>query len=143
MVTLSVVALLLLTAALPLTYSVVSSIVFKKKSDWMSPVKDYGKGFHHWGKLFAITLVVGIITLLLTFIGQLPNHVLTIAHLLAQAGHAQGDPLGMPDNIGLINFGIFTLTGFIQAYIHISTIFPFYYAVGGQEQSEQSTTTTI
>lgn len=142
MTVLAVVTILILTAALPLAYSVVSGIVFKKKFGWRTPVEDYGKGIRHLGKLFLIALVVVIVTLLLTFVGQMPGHVLTIAHLLAQAGHAQGDPLGMPDNIGLITFGVFTLTGFIQAYIHLSTIFPFYYAVGGEEQNQQTATTT-
>ena len=41
-----------------------------------------------------------------------------------------GDPLGMPDYLPLMTFIAFFVAGFVQAYVHLASIFPFYYAFG-------------
>ena len=43
----------------------------------------------------------------------------------------------MPEYIGRLNFAVFALMGFLQAYIHLSTLFPFYYLYGSIEQQEK------
>ena len=107
-------------------------------------IKHINLAFPHLGMLFVVVLMTAIVTMFFTLIGQLPAIVLTIANLQAHAGFAEGDSLGLPDNIGIINFATFTVTGFIQAYIHLSTLFPLYYAWGSikaQKQAKDNETT--
>lgn len=102
-------------------------------------IRHFRLAFRHIGMLFAVLLMMAIVTFLFTLIGQLPAIVLSFANIQAHAGFAEGDPLGLPDNIGLINFSTFALTGFIQAYIHLSTLYPLYYAWGSIKAQKQST----
>lgn len=91
----------------------------------------------HWGMLFATLLVTAIITLLLTFFCELPGVIIGTANVKAYAGMFMGDELGMPDYLPTLTFVAFTIAGFIQAYVHLATIFPFYYAYGSIEQQRQ------
>lgn len=93
-------------------------------------VKHIGQSFDHLGMVFAVLLTITLVTLVLSLIAYLPLIVVTIANLQAQADTTMGDPIGLPSNIGLINFITFTLVGFIQAYIHLSTPLPLYYVWG-------------
>jgi hypothetical protein len=54
----------------------------------------------------------------------------------AQAGILMGDPLGMPSYMGWLAFLVFTLSGFIEAYVILSLLFPLYYMAGTIEQHE-------
>ena len=79
--------------------------------------------------LIAVALVMLLVVLVATVIFQLPALILAIANVQAQAGLAAGDAVDMPENIWLLNFGTFTVCGLLQAYIHLSTLFPLYYAM--------------
>ena len=100
------------------------------------PFKGYVRGLRHWGLLFATLFVVYIFTELLTLVCELPAVIIAIANTEAYAGLALGDPLGLPDHIVPMTYCVFTLAGFIQAYVHLSTLFPLYYAYGSIEQQE-------
>ena len=67
---------------------------------------------------------------------MLPAIVLLTANIKAQTGAAMGDPLGMPSYMGWLSFLVFTLSGFIQAYILIASFMPLYYMAGSIEQQE-------
>lgn len=97
----------------------------------------YGVGLRHWGSLFLVSLMVAIITTLLSFIIMQPYNILTAAMIRAQMGVAGGDPVGMPDYMGWMSFVVFCISGFIMAYLHLSTLFPFYYLYGSVEQEEK------
>ena len=47
-----------------------------------------------------------------------------------------GDPLSMPSYMGWMSFVVFTLSGFIQAYVLLAVLFPAYYMAGSIEQQE-------
>ena len=55
----------------------------------------------------------------------------------AYAGMFMGDELGMPDYLPTLTFVAFTIAGFIQAYVHLITVFPFYYAYGSIDTLEK------
>ena len=95
------------------------------------------KGLRYFGLLFATLLLTGIITSLLTFFCELPGFIIGTANIKAYTGAAMGDPLGMPDYLNTLTFVAFTIAGFIQAYVHLVTIFPLYYACGTIAQREQ------
>ena len=91
----------------------------------------------YWGSALLITMVVAILTGVLTVITALPAFVLFFANLTSQIGTLQGDPSGMPDYMLWLNIVVFTLAGFIQAYVHLSSLFPLYYLHGSVEAQEQ------
>ncbi len=102
----------------------------------MPPVKGYASGLRHWGLLFATIFVVYIFTELLTLICELPAVIMAAANTEAYTGLALGDPLGMPESIVPLTYAVFIFAGFIQAYVHLSTLFPMYYAYGSIEQQK-------
>ncbi len=90
-----------------------------------------------WGAAIVVALVVSILTSLLTFITELPAIVLFFANIISQTGTLLGDPTGMPDYMSWMNIVVFTLAGFILAYVQLSSLFPFYYLYGSFEAEEK------
>mgnify|MGYP006872982648 CR=1 FL=1 len=129
MIGVGVFALALLFLLLPLCYTVYRAILSKRFSP-APPLRGYLSGLGHWGLLFVVVLITGLATLLLTLITQLPAVILYAANIQSQLGALQGDDLGMPQGMWWLNFVVFFLGGFIQAYVHLSTLFPLYYAYG-------------
>ena len=87
-------------------------------------------GFRHFGTLFSTAFITMLFTVVLTFFCELPAIIIGIANIIAYSGAAAGDPLGMPDYLGKLTFAAFVIAGFIQAYVHLATVFPFYYFYG-------------
>lgn len=123
------VLLLLIVALLPFSYTLMKSAI-EGPLPIKPPLKGYGKAFQHEGMLFTVLLTTAIITAVCTLLLEAPAFYVTVAHIEAQKSVAIGDPNGLPGSIGLMTFLAFAVSGFFQAYIHISTIFPFYYAYG-------------
>ncbi len=128
----------------PLAYTVIRALMDRKLVA-LPPVKGYGLGMRHWGMLFAVAFIVAVFTWLLSMVCELPAVIMTVANAKAYAGLALGDPLGMPDSMVPMTYCVFTVAGFIQAYVHLSSLYPFYYAYGSIElqQQERQTRMTI
>lgn len=122
---------------LPLAYPVTHFVVAGTLS-WRPPFGGYSLGLRHWSLLFVTLLVTAIVTCLLTFICELPAFVIGTANAKAYAGEAMGDPLGLPDNMALMAFVAFLVAGFVQAYVHLYSIFPLYYAYGSIDYEKDS-----
>lgn len=93
--------------------------------------------FRYWGSTIIISLVVCIVIGLLSVVTELPAAVLFFANITSMSGTLLGDPSGMPDYMSWLNIVVFTLAGFIQAYIYLSALFPFYYLHGSIETQEK------
>jgi magnesium-transporting ATPase (P-type) len=93
--------------------------------------------FRHWGAALMIAFVVVIVTGLMMLITELPAVVLFSANMVSQAGILQGDPSGMPDYMAWTNIIVFTIAGFIQAYVQLSSFFPIYYLYGSTVLQEK------
>jgi hypothetical protein len=91
----------------------------------------------HWGGAILLTLIVGIVSGLLIMVTELPANILTVANVQSVMGALAGDATGMPDYMLWLNIIVFTLAGFIRAYISLSVLFPFYYLCGSVEQQEK------
>ena len=91
----------------------------------------------HWGSSIVISLVVCIVIGLLSVVTELPAVVLLFANVSSMSGMLLGDPSGMPDYMSWLNVVVFSLAGFIQAYIYLSSLFPFYYLYGSVEVQEK------
>ena len=96
----------------------------------------YLQGLRYWGYIFAVLFCTGLLVSLMLAVTMLPAIVLLTANIKAQTGAAMGDPLGMPSYMGWLSFLVFTLSGFIQAYILIASFMPLYYMAGSIEQQE-------
>lgn len=127
-VAVSIVAFSCCMLLIPFCYTVYVAMLSEKKI--ALPFAGYLTGISHLGMLFITLLLTGIVTLLLTLIAQLPANILYAANIQSQVGMLGGDEAGMPEGMFWLNFIVFALAGFIQAYVHLSTLFPFYYAYG-------------
>ena len=141
---LALLVIIVIALLVPVAYTVMRKMLASHHSlKWICnsrlfapPFQGYARGLRHWGLLFAVLFVVYIFTELLTLVCELPAVIIAIANTEAYAGLALGDPLGMPDYIVPMTYCVFALAGFIQAYVHLSTLFPLYYAYGSIEQQE-------
>jgi hypothetical protein len=93
--------------------------------------------FRYWGSAIIILFVVCIITMVLIAITELPAVILLLANLKSQAGALQGDPTGMPEHMLWLNLIVFSLAAFVQAFVLLTAIFPFYYLNGSLAMQEQ------
>lgn len=94
------------------------------------------------GKLWtiiAIALVMLLLVLVATVVFQLPSVILATANVEAQVGLAAGDAVDIPENIWWMDFLTFSVCGLLQAYIHLSTLFPFYYVWGDIQTARRPT----
>mgnify|MGYP006873070997 CR=1 FL=1 len=130
----TILALAAMALCIPLHYTVVRALVADGKPRLSPPFSGYATGLRHWGLLFATVLVVCVLTGLLTLVCELPAVIMAAANAMACVGQATGDPLGMPDSMAPLAVGVFFVAGFIQAYVHLSTIYPLYYAYGAIEE---------
>ena len=104
---------------------------------WKAFIFFFSPGLRHFGVLFLTGFITMLFTAILTFFCELPAIIIGFANIKAYTGAATGDPLGMPDYLGTMTFIAFTIAGFIQAYVHLATVFPFYYAYGSIDTLEK------
>lgn len=135
-VAVGVFSLLVVFAMLPLSYTVYKSVLAERFVPY-PPLKGYLNGLGHFGMLLVVIIVTFLITLLLTLIIQLPALILYTANIQAQLGLSRGDELGIPEGIQRLSLVVFFIAGFIQGYVHLSTLFPLYYAYGTIVQEER------
>lgn len=102
--------------------------------------KPFAFPIRYWGGAILVLMMVAFVTMSLILITELPAIVLLAAGMVSQAGAFQGDPTGMPDYMVWTNLVVFTLAGFIQAFILLSTLFPFYYLYGSAKMQEKERT---
>jgi len=133
------IALLLILACVALAFLVPLAYPFMSRAvnepfNWRPPFKGYLLGLRHWSLLFVTLMVTAFVTVVLTLVCELPAFVIAIANAKAYAGAAMGDPLNLPENMALMSTLAFIVAGFVQAYVHLYTVFPLYYAYGSIEQ---------
>lgn len=87
-------------------------------------------------RLISICLIMLLVVLVASLLFMLPAIVMTIANMEASKGMAAGDAVQMPDNLFVLNFITFAFCGLLQAYIHLSTLFPLYYLWGNQKNEK-------
>lgn len=114
---------------LPLLYLTMTQYIMMK-GNWHQALR-------YWGSAIIISMVVCIVFGLLSIVTELPAAVLLFANITSMSGTLLGDPSGMPDYMSWLNIIVFTLAGFMQAYIYLSTLFPFYYLYGSVETQEK------
>ncbi|MBQ9357328.1 MAG: hypothetical protein IJT98_08595 [Prevotella sp.] len=116
-------------ALLPLTITCIDRMMAPRFS-LAPPLKGYGKAARQLGRLIVTSLVVWLVASTASALATLPATILTMADMVATTGAMNGDPVDMPQPLFWFFFASFALGGFLQAYIHLSTLFPFYYLWG-------------
>ena len=91
----------------------------------------------HFGFVFIVLLVSGIVVFVAEYILALPAFLLSMANTQANLGVLNGDPLGMPSHITYVSAVVFFIAGFIQVYIRMSVLFTSYYMYGSIETQEE------
>lgn len=133
----ALVALMVAVLCVPLQYTVMRALLDGDKVRVAPPASGYALGLRNCGLLLATAVVVCILTGLLTLVCELPAVIMAAANTIAYVGVALGDPLGMPANIVPLTYAVFFVAGFIQAYVHLSTLYPMYYAYGSIEEMKR------
>lgn len=128
----------LLLAILPLTITSIDRMMAPRFS-LAPPLKGYGSAARQLGRLIVTTLVVWLVASVASSLAMLPSFILTVADMVAMTGAMNGDPVDMPQHLFWYFFATFAISGFLQAYIHLSTLFPFYYLWGSDKETEQQT----
>ena len=113
-----------------------------KKRQLLKPLRPlaFGSWFRHGGKVLIVTIVCITIVAILTLLTSLPTVILMAANWQSQIGMLNGDPSGMPHQVQLMSMGVFVIAGFIQAYVWLTMIMPFYLmkgTMGIQDQEKE------
>ena len=132
-----ILALIIFLLAFPLIYVGMKYILNKGQGYFSVLSKNYGTGLSHWGHIFTTYLIGTMIVSILMGLFCLPIIILTQAHVMAQEGYLNGDPLGMPDYVNLLTIITFFLTGFILVYLYLPLLMIFYYMYGSIETYEK------
>lgn len=121
---------------LPLTYTNTRYVLTEGAGYWQDLSKRYGIGLRRWGFIFLVVFVTMLIVSVFGLFTSLPALILSMANRTATFGYLTGDPLGMPSYIGWLAAAVFLIIGFIQAYVLLSFLFPFYYMYGAIDVHE-------
>jgi len=101
------------------------------------PRLPFSSWLHHLGKVLIVSLVSITFIAVLTLLTSLPNIILMAANWQSQIGMLNGDPSGMPNEIKWLSLGVFTIAGFILAYVWLTIIPPFYLMKGSMGMQDK------
>lgn len=118
---------LILSAVVVIAWLVLTNWQLKKRQllKPLPPLK-MSSWMQHLGKVFIVSIACLLIVMVLTMLTSLPMYILMVANLQSQVGIMNGDPTGMPEYIKWLSMAVFTIAGFIQAYVWLTIIPPFY-----------------
>lgn len=133
----------ILVMGVPMLFVPVRYILTDNAAYWPTLWKSFKTAFAHYGFVFIVALFVGVVMSLATLILQLPAIVLSTANYQAYLGVYYGDPLAMPGYVVPLSVAVFFVSGVMQAYIRMSSLFPLYYMYGSIETQEQERKTVL
>lgn len=128
---------LLYVLLLPFIYFIPKYMIEKikmRKTLW----KAYKTGFRNWGFLFLVVFIIGLISLVIMAVTNLPFFILTGAQTASLQGTIMfGDPSGMPSYFIWLFFLTMMITAFIMAFVSAWIVFTITYAYGSIEHNRQ------
>lgn len=93
-------------------------------------------GFKHWGFLFVVLFVLGLIMSIFISVMMMPVFILTISQVSSMKSMAMGDPSGLPSYFSWLYFITFVVVYFITMFLVTWGIFVLYYAYGSIKRNE-------
>lgn len=94
----------------------------------------------HTGMVTLVSIVCLFIVVVLILLTSLPMIIMMAANWESQMGVINGDPVGMPGYVVWLSLGAFLIAGFLQAYVWITILCPFFLmrvSVAEQEKERQ------
>lgn len=125
---------------IPVVFIAMKYILDDTTRYWPLFFSAYKTALRHFGYIFVVEFFAGMVFVVATYVLQLPAVILATANYEANLGVVLGDPLGMPSFIVPLTAIVFFISGFMQAYIRMSALFPFYYMYGSIETQEKEKT---
>ena len=112
------------------------------KRGLIKPLTPLGVGswFRHGGKVLLVTIACLFIIAMLTVLTSLPTIILMAANWQSQVGMLMGDPSGMPGSVRWLSLGVFVVAGFIQAYVWLTIVLPYYLMRGSMGVQDKEKT---
>lgn len=129
-------AIFMWLALLPTLFVAMKYVINDDKRFWPLLRTDYLPAMRHLGFMLMVVISCGAMVVMATYVLQQPAVILAVANTQANIGVANGDPLGMPTYMTALTFAIFLVSGFVQAYIRMSALFPIYYMYGSIDTQE-------
>ncbi len=130
-----IVSAIIFAFALPIINATMKYIL-QSGGYWKTIGRYYGCGMRHWGSLFLVFFVSGLLTWLVGVVIMLPANILFLANFSAQMGQLLGDPLGMPSYMPILTYVTFVLCIFIFFYVSLTLMLHNYYTYGAIEAKE-------
>lgn len=96
----------------------------------------YKVGLRHWGFLFVVFLVLGLIMFVLSVVLAMPLIILTSAQAISLRGMALGDPSGLPSYFPWLFFVTVTIIYCILYMLLVWENFVIYYVYGSIKRNE-------
>uniref|UniRef100_UPI0040296067 hypothetical protein n=1 Tax=Prevotella sp. TaxID=59823 RepID=UPI0040296067 len=124
--------------ALPLCYSIMKYCIETEEKVMAIFKRNYLSGWHQWGFLFIIALLVGIIVMVIDTLVGMPNNILSIASGMRHVSMMEGDSPVVPSTFGLLTFLTATACTFVMVFVRPWVVFVFYYAYGCIDEKEKA-----
>lgn len=109
--------------------NIIPQVMLKEQGEKWNLWKSYKMGLRHFGGIFKMSFLGGIILVIILFVVSIPAMLLCWAQVASQLGALNGDPLGVPAYFPLLTFIVFTLTVFVISYaftwLNISYVYLF------------------
>ena len=122
---------------LPLYHVLIKYVMEAPCGYWRTLGRNYSVGLRHWGLLFLVFFISGLLVSLIMLIVTMPANILSFANQQAHQGMLMGDPLNMPSYMVLLTFTTTALCSFIQFYVSQVMLVHNYYVYGSIETREK------
>lgn len=139
----AVVVIAFSVVVLPLSYSMMKYAIETKSKLFSVFKKPYIIGWKHWGYIFMVSLLAGIIILIIGCIAALPLIVTMFSSRLNTMGLAMGDASGLPSYFYILFFLAAAIFSFVMAYATIWYTCVIYYTYGHIEAKEKAKKASI
>ncbi len=130
------VAIVMALALTPTLFVGMKYVINDEEKFWPLLKRSYVPAMRHLGFVLAVAITCAAIVFIATYVLQQPAVILTEANYQSSTGVANGDPSGMPSYMTALTAVVFLISGFAQAYIRLSALFPLYYMYGSIDTQE-------
>lgn len=124
--------------SVPLIYSSMKYLMEPKLKLISVLGKSYKTGWRHWGYLFMLCLLAGIIFSVIGLVVNLPATISSMAFVINAGGLLLGDVSGLPGLFGVMAWLVSFISSFIMIYVVAWFVIICYYAYGHIEAKEQA-----
>lgn len=127
---------LMLLVCIPFA-NIIPQVMLKGQGEKWELWKSYKMGLRHFGGIFKMAFLGGIILSIILFVVSIPAMLLCWAQVTSQLGALNGDPLGVPSYFPIQTFIVFTLTIFVISYAFTWLNISFVYFFGANKALEE------